>query len=459
MFFPSYVSLTLGLLISLSVTFWGYSENWGQPAYIAAGICSLTIIWWVFESIPLAATALLPLALFPLFGILEYDEIAKSYGHPVIMLLLGGFLLSKAMEVNNAHLRVAMLMLRAFGTGSSKTIVFGFMAASALLSMWISNSATALMLMPVALAVLSQSKHQDKLAIPLLLGICYACNIGGMGTPIGTPPNALFLSIYQEHTGKTIDFLDWMIMALPAVFILIPISAWWLTRNLNSQEQITLDKLGSWQSAEKRVLCIFGITALLWISRKQPFGGWSDLLNLPNIHDSTIALLASVALFIIPNGKGGKLLTWKAANETPWGILVLAAAGISISIAFSKTGLGTMLANNFLNMDTLPLFVIVLITGLIMTFLTEFLSNTAATAILLPVLIALATSANLDPAVLMFAATISASCAFMMPIASTPNILVFSTQKIPFPTMVANGLLINLIGVVVVAALAVLWIA
>ncbi len=456
---PPSFTLFLGPVSSVIITFLGYSLGWNQGAYLTAGICSLCVVWWIFEVIPLAATAFIPLALFPLFDILSYDDLSKSYGHPVVLLLLGGFILSKAMETNNAHLRVAMLMLKLFGTGSSRNVVFGFMATAAVLSMWVSNSATALMLMPVALAVLSQSKYEKELSIPLLLGICYACNIGGMGTPIGTPPNALFISIYKEHTGKDIGFLEWMMLALPVAVLLLPLCAWWLTRNLKTKECISLENQGPWQSPEVRVLIIFAMTALLWVSRKQPFGGWSELLNLEHVTDSTIALLASIALFLVPNGKGGKLLDWKSANTLPWGVLLLAAAGISISMAFKKTGLGDILANSFLSMDTLSLVFIVLSITLIVTFLTEFISNTAATAIMLPVLAALAVSSDVDPMLLMFPATISASCAFMMPIATTPNILVFGTQKVPFQTMVKNGVLINTIGILLITFITMIWVA
>lgn len=447
-------SIILGILVALLLAGLGFASGWPPDRYMTAAITGLCITWWITEAIPLPITSLFSLGLFSLFGVLDYREISMSYGHPVILLLLGGFIISKAMEVNNAHLRIAMTLLRLFGGNSDRKIIFGFMATSALLSMWISNAATALMLLPVAMAVLSQAKNSQLLSVPLLLGICYAANIGGMGTPIGTPPNAVFLSVYEQYSQTSLGFIDWMLKALPIAFCLLVITAWWLTRKLTARQDITFPHPGQWSKAESRVLWVFLITALLWVFRQQPFGGWSEWFNLIHASDPIIALIASVALFIIPNGKGGKLMNWEAANKIPWGILLLAASGVAISIAFKKTGLGEAIVAQFVGLHSLSLIVLILAICGMMTLVTEFTSNTAATAIMLPVLATLALQLDLDPAVLMFPAVLSASCAFMLPIATAPNMIIYGSQQVPIKTMIRHGALLNIIGVGLITAAA-----
>ena len=279
------------------------------PAAITAGITLWCVLWWVLEPIPIPITSLIPIALFPLLGVLSPAQVAQAYGSPLIMLMLGGFILSKAMESTGTHRRLALYMVRlsrrCTGSDSDRSIVVGFMLASALLSMWISNTATTLMLLPIALAVIEKSDN-SKLPLALMLGIAYAANVGGMGTPIGTPPNLVFMQSYAEVTGKTISFIDWMTVAVPVVIIFLPIMAWWLTRNLNSGQSslLKLPEAGQWRTAEKRVLLIFFMTALAWITRSEPFGGWSEWLGVPQANDAAVALLATILLFIVPAGRG-----------------------------------------------------------------------------------------------------------------------------------------------------------
>ena len=262
-----------------------------QPTVIAitAAITLWTGLWWVFEPIPIPATSLLPLALFPAFSILTPAQVGAAYGSPLVLLLMGGFILSTAMERSGAHRRVALTMVNLFGGSSSRRLVFGFMAASALLSMWISNTATTLMQLPVALAVLEKAPDK-RLAVPLLLGIAYAASIGGIGTPIGTPPNLVFREVYATTTGQEIGFLTWMTWGVPVVLLFVPLTALWLTRNLNYQGTFDLPPVGAWQTAERRVLIVFSLTALAWVTSSQPFGGWSQLLNVAGINDASIAM-------------------------------------------------------------------------------------------------------------------------------------------------------------------------
>jgi sodium-dependent dicarboxylate transporter 2/3/5 len=424
--------------------------GFSTDAAITLGITVICVVWWVFEPIPIPATSLLPLGLFPLLGVLTPVEIAQSYGHSLILLLLGGFILATALERSGAHRRIAMAMVRAFGGTSSRRLVFGFMAASAALSMWISNTATTLMLLPVALAVLEKSED-EKLATPLLLGVAYAASIGGIGTPIGTPPNVVFMGVYEATTGAAIPFVTWMSWAVPIVLVFLPLMALYLTRRLRHQGSVELPAVGHWEPAEVRVLTVFAATAFFWITRNEPFGGWSELFGLTTTNDAMVALLAVVVMFLVPDGKGGRLLDWETAERIPWGMLILFGAGIAIASAFTASGLSESIGNALSGAAALPLLLIMLIVCLAVTFLTETTSNTATTTLLMPILAAGAIGAAIDPRLIMIPAAMSASCAFMLPVATAPNVIMFSTGKFTIETMAREGFALNLIGALVIS--------
>lgn len=426
--------------------------DFSTAASITLGITLWCVIWWVFEPIPIPATSLIPLALLPLSGVISSKQIAQSYGHPLILLLLGGFMLSTALAKSGAHRRIALTMVRLFGGSSSKRLVFGFMAASAVLSMWISNTATTLMLLPVAMAVVEKTED-PKLVIPLLLGIAYAASIGGIGTPIGTPPNIIFMGVYSEIVGRELTFLQWMTLAIPVVLVFLPIVGWWLTRNLSAKSRIQLPKVGSWQTAEKRVLLVFAITALCWITRREPFGGWTAWIGAPYSNDAIVAFIGVVALFVIPDGKGKKLLDWETAASIPWGMLILFGAGLAIAEAFTSSGLSNTIGEALSGLASLHPLIIIACICLTVTFLTEATSNTATTTLLMPILAAGAMGAGIDPMLFMVPAAMSASCAFMLPVATAPNIIVFSTGHFPIERMVREGFALNLIGVLVITIL------
>jgi len=438
----------LGLLLGLLLS----AKGWEINACLAAGLTLLCAVWWIFEPIPIPATSLIPLGVFPLVGILDGKQVAQAYGSPLIILLMGGAMLSKAMEKSGAHRRLALGMVNLFGGSSSRHLVMGFMAASALLSMWISNTATTLMLLPVALAILERAKD-PKLAVPLLLGIAYAASIGGMGTPIGTPPNVIFLQIYKENTGMEPTFTEWMSWAVPVVLILVPITALWLTRGLSGGGVGSLETSGPWRSSERRVLTVFFFTALGWMTLKEPFGGWTALLDLPTANYAAVALTSVVVLFLLPDGegKGGRLLDWEAASSIHWGVLLLFAGGIAIAKAFVVTGISEALGAQLAALTALPLLLMIVIVCLSVTFLTEITSNTATTTLLMPILAAAALGANIELALLMVPAALSASCAFMMPVATAPNAIVFGTGEISVKRMSREGLGLNLIGAVVIS--------
>ena len=395
---------------------------------------------------------MLPLAILPLLGVLTPQQVGQAYGHPLILLLLGGFILSTALERNGAHRRIALTMVRGFGGSSSRRLVFGFMAASAALSMWISNTATTLMLLPVALAVLEKAED-PKLATPLLLGIAYAASVGGIGTPIGTPPNVVFMAIYNELEQGRIGFASWMSFAVPIVLVFLPIVALWLTRNLTHQGNVEIPEAGPWQAGEIRVLAVFAVTALLWITRQEPFGGWTAWLELDQTNDAMVALLAVVVMFVIPDGKGERLLDWDTAARIPWGMLILFGAGLAIASAFTSSGLSQTIGNGLSGLAVLPMFVIMITICLAVTFLTETTSNTATTSLLMPILAAGALGAGMDPKLFMIPAAISASCAFMLPVATAPNVIMFSTGRFSIETMVKEGFALNLIGAVIISSM------
>ncbi len=434
------LALALGLSLASS----------GQPSDVCwtASITLLCAIWWVAETIPIPATAMLPLAVFPLVGVLTPAQVGQAYGNPLILLYVGGFMLSMAMEKSGAHRRLALGMVKLFG-GDGRGLVFGFMAAAALLSMWISNTATSLMLLPIALATLENTKD-ERLKIALLLGVAFACNVGGIGTPIGTPPNLIFMQVYQDTTGTALGFIDWMRWGIPVVILFVPLIGIWLTRHLSAGETLALPAVGAWRTEERRTLIVFGCTAAAWITRNDPFGGWSTWLDLPQANDASVALLAAVIMFLVPNGKGERLLDWESAVRIPWGILILFGGGICIASAFVSSGISQIIGEALAALSGVHILILLGAICLSVTFLTEITSNTATTALLMPVLAAAGVGAAIDPRLLMVPAAMSASCAFMLPVATGPNAVIFASGLVPIRAMVREGFGLNLFGAVVI---------
>ncbi|MEZ8133025.1 MAG: sodium-dependent dicarboxylate transporter 2/3/5 [Polaribacter sp.] len=446
----------VGTVISLTML----SYNWSIEGALTAGLTALCALWWIFEPIPIPATSMIPLGVMPLVGILDGKQVAQAYGDPLIILLMGGAMLSKAMEKSGAHRRIALAMVNLFGGDSLRSLVFGFMVASAVLSMWVSNTATTLMLVPVAYAVLDSIQHPDergKLAVPLFLGIAYSASIGGLGTPIGSPPNVIFLKVYAEATGTMPSFLQWMIWALPVVVVMIPAAGLWLTRHLKSDQSAQIPEVGRWRQEEFRVLLIFGLTALAWITLREPFGGWTSWFGVPSANYAAVALTAVIIMFLVPNGKGGKLLDWDTAANIHWGVLLLFAGGIAIAKAFAITGISSAIGESLSSVTRLSIIVIIGVVALAVTFLTEITSNTATTSLLMPILAAASLGAGFEPALLMLPAALSASCAFMLPVATGPNAIVFGTGQITVEQMVREGFILNLIGIVVITSVVYYW--
>ena len=444
----------------------------------------LMAFWWIAEALPIPATSLIPLIAFPFLKIMPIKEAAVSYGDSNIFLFMGGFFLAMSMQKCNLHKRIALTIIKTVGLGPKK-IILGFMVATAFLSMWISNTATTMMMYPIGIAIIMQlSSFKDtegnaisseiisSFQISLMLGIAYAASIGGIGTKIGTPPNIIFSAAVKSlfPAAPEISFLKWMLVGIPLVIIFIPVAYFVLTHfthriktsKLPFNESVISDELkalGPMSKAEKLVSVIFIFTALAWIFRKNidvgffVVPGWSDLLGVNSfVNDATIAIFASVLLFSIPTniGKGEYLLDWKWAQKIPWGILLLFGGGIALAKGFQSTGLAEWIGNNISIVSQVPLIIMILIICLMLTFLTEVTSNTATSTLFMPILAATALAIFVHPFLLMIPATISASCAFMLPVATPPNAIIFGSGYVTIPQMVKSGIWLNIIGVCII---------
>lgn len=446
------LGIPLGFVVAGLAGLWLWWAGAPREAWLTGMVTGLCATWWVLEPVPIPVTSLVPFATFPLLGVLDHKAVATAYGHTLILLLLGGFVLSTAMERCGAHRRLAVGMVRLTGAGSSRRVVLGFMLACAVCSMWISNTATTLVMLPVALALIERDESKS-LGAPLLLGIAYGSSIGGLGTPVGTPPNVIFMGVYQESTGQTFSFADWMKIGVPIVCCLIPIAWWVLTRTLQAGEHVQVPSLGPWKPSERRVLAMFAFTALAWITRTEPFGGWSHWLGAEGAGDSTVALFSVVLMFLLPDGEGSRLLDWKTANKIPWGLLILFGGGIAVARAFETSGLSKILGAQLAALTAWPILVTLVALCLIVCFLTEVTSNTATAALLMPVLAATAKASAIDPKLLMIPAVLSTSCAFMLPVATVPNAVVYGSGHVSAQYMARTGLWLNLLVAPAIALL------
>tara|TARA_B110000014_G_scaffold138621_1_gene96015 strand:+ start:1087 stop:2517 length:1431 start_codon:yes stop_codon:yes gene_type:complete len=450
-FFVGLISVYQGLDIIAGITLW---------------ITVWTATWWVFEAVPIPVASLVPLSMLPLFGVLSSKQVAQAYGHKLVLLLLGGFLLSRAMEKSGAHRRIALKMVSLCGGGGGKSLILGFMIASAGLSMWISNTATTLMMLPMVIAVLDGAEDK-KIRVPLLLGVAFAANVGGIGTPIGTPPNMVMIGYYETIKGVEISFLEWMKVGVPISITMVVLIWLWLSRNLKTKSRVPLPSPGVWRKEEKRTMVVFFFTALAWMTRSAPFGGWKSFFGfisendvglyniLANANDASVAFIAVIILFCTPSGnkKNEKLLDWETANKIPWGLIILVGSGICLGTAISESGLSEQAAKLLTGIDKLKTVFVILCVALLVTFLTEITSNTATTVILMPILGAVSTASGIEPTLLLIPAAISASCAFMLPVATMPNAVVYGTGEFSIKRMVKEGFALNLVGSLVVTTI------
>jgi sodium-dependent dicarboxylate transporter 2/3/5 len=424
--------------------------------------------WWISEAIPIPVTSLLPIVLFPLTGALELGKTTASYGHKMVFLYMGGFIIALAIEKWDLHRRIALQTIYIIGK-NAQGIILGFMVATFFLSMWISNTATTLMMLPIALAVAKQLEGEvsiegdsnkvvsAKFGLPLMLGIAYAASIGGISTLIGTPTNAMLSAIIKKMYDTDIDFARWISLALPIAAVLLVICWVYLVKVIfpvrlddsqKGHQEIAaeLKSLGRLTREEKRVIVVFLFTATAWILR-------SLVLKkiIPGIDDTIIAIFGATLLFILPSGKKGhKLMDWPTAKKLPWGILILFGGGLALASGFEESGLASWMGNELRNLDNVKIIVIMLAVAAMVNFLTEITSNVATASILLPILASVSLVLGIHPYLLMIIATLSASCAFMLPVATPPNAVVFSSGYIRIRDMARAGFGMNLISVIII---------
>jgi len=443
----------------------------------AAAVALLMAVWWITEAIPIAATALLPLALYPLLGVMGGKATARAYGDHNVFLFMGGFFIAMAMQKWNLHKRIALAVISVVGD-SPRTLVLGFMCATAFLSMWISNTATTMMMIPIAIAVLSQAPEgirAGSFAPALTLGVAYSASIGGLGTLIGTPPNVIFAGAVEKLFPEMgdIGFLKWMTAAVPLVIVFLPVTWIYLTRVAfrvpsardsrvgggRAAVRRELAALGKMSRGERYTLVVFILTALGWAFRSDidlgafVVPGWSNLLGIQDlVTDATVAITAAIVLFALPVDirKGEFALDWNWASRIPWGVLLLFGGGFALAASFRETGLDGWVGAWLESAAALPTVVLILLICLVMTFLTEMTSNTATASMAMPVLGSTAAAAGMNPLLLMIPATLSASCAFMLPVATPPNAIVFGSGSVTIPQMARAGLGLNLIGALLV---------
>jgi sodium-dependent dicarboxylate transporter 2/3/5 len=449
------LGVVLGLSIFLLMIFIGGPESLPESAWRTAAVGILMAIWWVTEPIPNAAVALLPMVLFPILGIATIKEATFPFANPIIYLFLGGFLLAQGMQRWNLHRNLAKLIIQNIGT-NPRSLILGFMVAAAFLSMWVSNSATTIMMIPIAASIMSLAKsHDDEdemnhFATALFLGIAYSASLGGVATLIGTPPNA-FLAGYMNTTyGLKISFAQWMAFGVPLTVVSLPIAYFLLARIIHkvpkSLHGITAEdvraSLGrqTQSVAQKRVAAITVLAALMWIFRPL----LSDVI--PGISDTGIAIFGGLLLFLVPAGGGEKraLLKWEDCRDIPWSVLLLFGGGLSLAAAITTTGLASWIGNGLQGLGSLPVFLLILLITVSIIFLTEVTSNTATAATFIPILSSIAVGISQNPMLLVVPAALAASCAFMLPVATPPNAIAYSTGKVTVPQMVRAGIWMNL---------------
>ena len=471
------IGLALGPILSISILFLDLDPNNPAVTYTLA-IAVLMAVWWITEALPIAVTSLLPVALFPLFGIMNGKAVSSTYFNHVIFLFIGGFLVALAMEKWNLHKRIALKLLMWVGTKPAN-ILFGFMFSTAFLSMWMSNTATTMMMIPIVLSVISglkmETSKNSKFQIALLLGIAYSASIGGIATLVGTPPNLSFTRIFSIifPQAPEINFATWFIFALPLTIVLFAFIYFWLLYLYhpgdewkNPSKEIfkeQYESLGKSSFEEKVIFTVFVSMALLWITHHGikigtiSITGWSSLFPNPSfINDGTIAIFMSLILFIIPSksNKSERILDGKIISKLPWGIVLLFGGGFALASGFTVSGLSTWFGEQLNWVSTYSPLTVVSVIALLMSFLTELTSNTATTEMMLPILAGLAVSIKINPLLFMLPATLAASLAFMLPVATPPNAIVFGTNKLHIKDMIKTGLLINIVAVIILS----LWV-
>ena len=464
--------LIAGPLLFTLVLLFPAPEGMSEGALRVAALTLWMATWWMTVPVPLEATALLPLVVLPLTGVTSFDRAAGPYANSVIFLFLGGFFLAAAMERWGLHKRVAYNILAAVGTDSNR-VVFAFMAATCFISMWISNTATAVMMMPMAVAVITLTKESGEagarggFATAMVLGIAYAANIGGMATLIGTPPNAIFAGAVRQMVGREFGFGEWMKVGMPVVLVLLPICWLILTRLFPSRGKITglaervgdeRRTLGPLRGAERFTLLVFLLAVMLWILREPKDLGAFTIPGvatwLPAVSDSLIAIAAALALFLIPVswGRWQFALDWPTARQAPWGMLLLFGGGLSLADAFQTTGLSSSIGGLLSGLAGQPEVLVIGVVCLVFIGLSELASNAAVAAMAMPLLFGIATALGQPPERLMQAAALAASVSFLLPVSTPPNTVAFATGEVTVGQMMKAGVGMDVVSAVVLTA-------
>ena len=462
--FPYYINLLAGPLLLLFTLFNPplFSEM-SQTAWLICGLTAWMALWWITEPVPIPVTALLPIAVVPLLGIDSVGKVTAPYAHPLIFLFLGGFILSIAMERWQLHKRIALLTMLLVGTKPSQQIG-GMMLVTAFLSMWMSNTATAVMMLPIGLSIIAMQQEQgmanDNFAKAILLAIAYAASIGGIATLIGTPPNALLAAYLERSYQLQLSFADWMLFGVPLSVSMLLLCWLWLTKlHFKLDKTATVDsrvlyrqrlnELGPMQTAEKLVLIIFATAAFCWVFR----GLLSELSGI-KLDDTLIAIAAASLLFIVPVSlkSGQRILQWQDCQQLPWGVLLLFGGGLTLAGQIDNSGLSSYIAGQIGQLGQIDVLLLIVLVTTVIIFLTEITSNTATAAAFLPLLGPVAVSLNTSAAMLVIPAAVAASCAFMMPVATPPNAIIFASGKLKIIDMVKAGLVLNLSGIVLISA-------
>ncbi len=472
------VGLYFGPVIGLIFFFFIELDPANASVSQTAGVALWMAIWWMVEAVPLAATSLLPIVLFPFLGVMDGKAVSGYYINHIIFLFIGGFLVALAMERWDLHRRIALKILMFFGV-EAKRILLGFMVATAFLSMWISNTATAMMMVPIALAVivnlenLTTPESVRPFSIAIFLGIAYSATIGGIATLVGTPPNLVLARLIQIlfPAIPEINFVTWMIFALPLSLIFLTVT-WFIlkSRYCTHSEAIKIDAgtfagqlraLGPMTYEQRIILLDFILLAGLWITRADiklggfTFPGWSRFFPRPEfINDGTVAIFMALILFVIPTriDPRRRLLDWETAKRIPWNIVLLFGGGFALASGFKESGLAAWLGHQFTGLNHLPLIAVLLLLALFVTFLTELTSNTATAQILIPIVASLAIDLAINPLFLLIPATLSCSFAFMLPVATPPNAIIFGTNRVGIQDMIKVGIGLNLIGAIMITA-------
>ncbi len=466
------VGLYLGAALAAIMLLLGPPESLSDAAWRCAAVGVLMAVWWATEAIPLAATALIPILLFPLLGVRSIEDTVVPYSNKVIYLFLGGFVVAFAMQRWNLHRRIALTVLDRVGSDGA-SLVAGFMLVSAMISMWVMNTSTTMMLLPIAVSIIAvvhnsvnglDEVEREHFQYALLLGVAYGATIGGIATLVGTAPNAILVGFMQDTYGTEIDFASWMLVGLPLTVTMLPLAWLILTRvvfkvnfHTSGEGRAELrrlkEEMGPMSTPEIRVAIVFASLAILWVTRPL----LTRLPLLADLEDSMIVVAGVLVLFMLPSGDRGDpiLLRWKYAEQLPWGVLLLFGGGLSLASAVSGTGLAQWIGTNLQSIGTLPLMLVVGITATMIIFLTELTSNVATTTTFLPVVGAIAIESGFDPITVTVPVTLAASCAFMLPVATPPNAIVFGSGMLTIPKMMRAGFALNIVGIFLVTTMAV----